>query len=113
MSDPKQTPKPAYAGLRIAQDLAAFEPDASTPPMPDPKLLAQVSERAGFPSREPKAPTTPKPAPASRELTYDARLTIRVREEDKARFDDLVYKNRLTNGAFFQKLLDHFEGAEE
>ncbi len=101
--------KPAFAGLSLADDLREFETDVTAPPpRPDKAKIAAVSESAGFPSREPlvaKARTPPRP------LNYDARLTIRIAETDKARFDDLVYRLRASNGEVFRRLLDHFEAS--
>ena len=104
-------PKPAFAGLNLADDLKEFESEPAPPsrPKPNPAALAAVSERAGFPSREPQAP---KPAPAVRELKYETRMTLRVTERDKRRFDDLAYRLRVANGEAFGRLLDVFEAQE-
>jgi TfoX/Sxy family transcriptional regulator of competence genes len=37
---------------------------------------------------------------------YDNRLTLRVAEEDKARFEELVYRLRASNGEAFKLALD-------
>jgi len=106
MADAKPARTP-FAGLNLAEDLREFEPDASTAPTrPDPATLAALSDRAGFPSREPRVPKAP---PTPRPLNFDARLTIRVAQRDKQRFDDLVYRLRASNGEAFRRLLDHFE----
>jgi hypothetical protein len=106
MDEPKPA-KTAFAGLNLADDLRDFEPDASSAPArPDAAALTALSERAGFPSREPRVA---KPPPIPRPLNFDARLTIRVAGPDKQRFDDLVYRLRVSNGEAFRRLLDHFE----
>ncbi len=106
-----QTAKP-FAGLNLADDLKAFEPEV-TAPRPDPKVLAKVSERAGFPSREPQPAQPDKPAAPVRELNFDARLTLRVTNRDKQRFEDLAYRLRVPNGEAMQRLLDHFEATAQ
>jgi len=103
--------KPAFAGLSLADDLREFEGDVTAaPPRPDKAKIAAVSESAGFPSREPRAA---KSAAPTRPLNYDARLTIRIAESDKTRFDDLVYRLRASNGEVFRRLLDRFEVSGE
>lgn len=103
--------KAAFAGFNLADDLKEFEVEDARElrPKPDPTSLATVSERAGFPSREPKPP---KPAAPVRELKFDERLTLRVTEADRKRFDDIVYRLRAANGEAFAKVLDAFEAQE-
>jgi hypothetical protein len=104
--------KPAFVGLDLAADLRDFETDAPAPAprRPDTASLNAVSERAGFPSREPR-PAKRAPPPV-RAAQFDTRLTLRLTEEDKRRFDDLVYRLRVPNGEAFRRLLDQFEGLE-
>jgi hypothetical protein len=103
--------KPTFAGLNLAEDLREFDVALPAAHMtrPDAAALNAVSERAGFPSREPRVA---KPAPPVRELKFETRLTIRVTERDKRRFDDLAYRLRAPNGEAFQRLLDLFEASE-
>ncbi len=109
MADAKA--KSAFAGLNLADDLRDFESDiGASPPRPDRAKIEAVSERAGFPSRE---PVPRKPPPMERPLNYDARLTLRVTDADMKRFHDLVYRLRSSNGAVFQRLLDTFEASEK
>jgi hypothetical protein len=105
--------KPAFSGLNLAEDLREFEsaPALKMPPRPDTASLNAVSEQAGFPSREPRASKAAAPPPA-RELNFETRLTIRVTERDKQRFDDLAYRLRAPNGEAFRRLLDLFEASE-
>jgi hypothetical protein len=108
--------KPAFAGFNLAEDLREFETVAPAAPRarPDAASLNLVSERAGFPSREPR-PAAPTPAAAPtpvREARFETRLTLRITERDKQRFDDLAYRLRVANGEVFQRLLDHFEALE-
>jgi hypothetical protein len=96
--------KLAFAGLSLADELKDFDPPAAAPPpKADPVKLREMSTQAGFPSREPQ-PLPSKPAP--RPLLYDNRLTLRVAEEDKARFEELVYRLRASNGEAFKLALD-------
>ena len=105
MSTPQ--PKPTFAGLSLADDLKEFE-IAAEPPRKrlDASALESLSERAGFPSREPK-PT--KRAPVVRAANFDTRLSLRVTDRDRQRFDDIVYALRVPNGEAFRQLLDLFE----
>lgn len=105
--------KPVFAGLNLAEDLREFDvaPTAAPRPKPDAASLNAVSERAGFPSREPQ-PIKAAPIPPVRELNFETRLTIRITERDKKRFDDLAYRLRVPNGEAFRRLLDQFEAAE-
>ena len=105
--------KPAFAGLNLADDLKDFEVDEAPDhrPKPDAAALADVSERAGFPSREPK-PSKPAPAPV-REVLYGERLTLRVTRKDRERFDEIVYRLRGANGEAFARVLDAFELQEK
>ena len=102
--------KPAFAGLNIADDLKAFEPDlAGAAARPDPVAMAEVSARAGFPSREPQAAKRPA---SLRPLNFDTRLTVRVAARDKQRFEDLAYSLRCSNGEALRRLLDHFAAGD-
>ena len=101
--------KPAFAVLNLAEDLKDFElPTAAPLPRPDRAVVAAVSQSAGFPSREPQSLKTAAPV---RALHYDARMSLRVAEADKARFDDLVYRERASVGEVFRRLLDHYEAS--
>lgn len=104
--------KPSFAGLNLAADLKEFDVDKppALRPKPDPAALAGVSERAGFPSREPKPAKSA--APPVRELHFDERLTLRVAKVDRTRFDDIAYRLRAANGEAFAKVLDAFEAQE-
>jgi hypothetical protein len=103
--------KNPFVGLNLADDLREFETAMPVPrPRPDQAKVAAVSESAGFPSREPRVAKAPPPP---RPLNYDARLTIRIAEADKTRFDNLVYRLRTSNGDAFRRLLDHFEASGE
>jgi hypothetical protein len=94
-----------FAGLNLADELADFEP-ASPVAKTDPSSLRELSTRAGFPSREPQPPKAP---PKPRPLNFDARMTVRVATEDKARFDELTYELRTSNGEVFRQALDALE----
>ena len=106
--------KPAFAGINLADDLKDFEVDEAPDhrPKPDAAALADVSERAGFPSREPKASKPAAPAPL-REVIYGERLTLRVTRKDRERFDEIVYRLRGANGEAFARILDAFELQEK
>ncbi len=96
--------KPAFAGLSLADELRDFDPPgALQPPKVDPVKLREMSTNAGFPSREPQP--LPIKAPP-RPLNYDTRLTLRVADQDKTRFEDLVHQLRTTNGEAFKLALD-------
>jgi len=110
MADPAPA-KPAFAGLNLAEDLKDFElPTAARLPRPDRATVAAVSESAGFPHREPRSV---KPAAPVRPLNFDARMSLRVAEADKTRFDDLVYRERASVGEVFKRLLDHYEASRK
>jgi hypothetical protein len=101
--------KAPFAGLSLADDLKEFEiPPATTPAKPDSRALSAMSERAGFPSREPRAPIVVK---QTAQQKFDTRLTVRVTQKDKVRFEEIAYRLRLQNGEAFQRLLDAIEAS--
>lgn len=70
-----------------------------------------AGEALGFHSEKGGAPDA-APAPAKRGRRplpvkiYDHQYTIRMREEDRVRFDDLAYQYRIPKGELFKRLLD-------
>ena len=44
-----------------------------------------------------------------RAANFDTRLSLRVTDRDRQRFDDIVYALRVPNGEAFRQLLDLFE----
>ena len=105
-------------------DVSGFAPKPkSDAPRMDTESLRAIAESRGFTSREAApapasgpvsrpAPSPRAPAPA-RALNFDTRLTIRVSDEAKRRFDDLTYRLRVPNGETFNRLLDLFEATEK
>ena len=98
-------------------DVSDFKPrsvQTARPPV-DKDALREAGAAHGFVSREatpatPAAPGAPAAqAAASRQarpVVYATRLSVRVREEDKQRFEDLAYRSRAPAGETLTTLLD-------
>jgi hypothetical protein len=68
-------------------------------------------ERLGFKSEPTEASTKRTPAPA-RQAVYTANFHIRTTPEDRDRFDEFAYRNRMKKGEAMRLLLDLAEEAE-
>ncbi|ALR23136.1 MULTISPECIES: hypothetical protein [Sphingomonadaceae] len=107
------TKKPIKATPPLAgvTSFAADEDYIAPPPKEVREKAKADNGRIGFVSEKP----TPS-APASRkkrEATFTAQFTIRIREEDRERFDEYAYRNRISKGEAFKRLLDTAEGEGE
>lgn len=77
-----------------------------------------VGEAIGFHSEKASVPA-PVSTPAKRGRRplpvkiYDHQYTIRMREEDRVRFDDLAYQYRIPKGELFKRLLDLAQACAE
>jgi len=88
--------------------LPAFtlEEDGDDIPAPSKEEIASVreaGEEIGFSSEKPQPEQDFRKVPKSA-FTYS--YTLRMRPEDKDRFDHFAWQNRLNKGEAFQKLLD-------
>lgn len=104
--------KPAFAG---ATDFGA-ETDYIAPPPREVREAARSSGEAhGFVSDKPREPA-PVPAPKVARPKPPARFpeqyNIRLRTEDRVRFDDFAYRHRIAKGEALRRLLDLAEADE-
>lgn len=70
-------------------------------------------EGLGFRSEKatPSAPARPTPKP--RQATFTDAIHVRARPEDRQRFEDFAYRQRLSKGDAMTRLLDFAEKEEE
>lgn len=83
-------------------------------PVPTPQQRAaakQGGEKLGFKSEAVEGPAKRPPAPA-REAVYTANFHIRTTPEDRERYDEFAYRNRMKKGEAMKLLLDLAEEAE-
>lgn len=71
----------------------------------------QGGEKLGFKSEPVEAPAKRPPAPV-REAVYTANFHIRTTPEDRERYDEFAYRNRMKKGEAMKLLLDLAEEAE-
>ncbi len=106
------TDKPAAASRRSITSFA----DDDDIPVPTPEQLAAArtaGEGLGFRSEKP-APSEPeRPAPRVRRATFTDAIHVRARPEDRLRFEDFVYRQRLSKGDAMTRLLDFAEAEEQ
>lgn len=104
------TDKPA-AGSR--RSIASFADDDEIPP-PTPQQLADArsaGEGLGFRS-EKSVPATSARAPRVREASFSDAIHVRARPEDRHRFEEFAWRNRLKKGSAMTLLLDYAEAEE-
>jgi len=86
----------------------------------EPVTMMTTSPPENEPEPEPEAPEVstgvvePKKAKKRerRTLLYPNHYSLRIREEDRERFDEYAYRHRLEKGAAFKQLLDITEAWE-
>lgn len=105
------TEKPATGSRR---SIASFDADDEIPP-PTPEQLANArlaGEGLGF--RSEKAASTPAPRAVSRarEASFSDAIHVRARPEDRQRFEEFAWRNRLKKGDAMTVLLDYAEAEE-
>lgn len=105
------TDKPAATGRR---SIASFS-DADDIPAPTREQLAAArtaGEGLGFHS-EKAATAEPVRAPAkTREANFSDAIHVRSRPEDRQRFEEFAWRNRLKKGEAMTLLLDYAEAEE-
>lgn len=85
------------------------------PPSPEVRRAAREEGAAlGFGEAKAKRAAASKPQgrPPASDVACSERFALRVRPEDRQRFDDLAWQLRTTKGALFEMLLDHFEQSQ-
>jgi len=86
----------------------------------EPVTMTTISPPKNEPELEPEPPEVstagvqPKKAKKRerRTLLYPNHYSLRIREEDRERFDEYAYRHRLEKGAAFKRLLDITEAWE-
>lgn len=101
--------------------IASFVDDDEVP-VPTPEQIAMArtgGEGLGF--RTDKAPPAPVPAPARAPVAASTKvkppaltgvIQVRVRPEDRDRFDEFAYRHRLSKGDAMKLLLDRAEAID-
>lgn len=87
------------------------EDDIPVPTAQQRAAAREGGERLGFKSEPAEASTKRAPAPA-RQAVYTANFHIRTTPEDRDRFDEFAYRNRMKKGEAMRLLLDLAEEAE-
>jgi hypothetical protein len=72
--------------------------------------LTREGEKLGFRTREAPTPKAPPPRP---EPEFPARITIRVRPEDKERIEEFAWRRRVKLGTLIAEMLDLFEAQDK
>ena len=97
------------------RSIASFAADDDIPvPTPEQIVAAKAGgEGLGFRSEKatPSAPARPTPKP--RQATFTDAIHVRARPEDRQRFEDFAYRQRLSKGDAMTRLLDFAEKEEE
>ncbi|CAM3055224.1 MULTISPECIES: hypothetical protein [Bacteria] len=78
-------------------------------PVPTAEQLAaakSAGEGLGFRSEKPAPAPAQRPAPKVRQPTFTDAVHVRCRPEDRARFEDFVWRNRVSKGEAMTLLLD-------
>ena len=84
----------------------------------EPVAMMTTSTPENEPEPEPPEVSTASVQPKKakkrerRTLLYPNHYSLRIREEDRERFDEYAYRNRLEKGAAFKRLLDIAEAWE-
>lgn len=105
------TDKPAPKGRR---SIASFAGDDEIPP-PTPQQLAEArsaGEGLGFRSEKPALATAPRAAARAREANFSNAIHVRARPEDRERFEEFAWRNRLKKGDAMKLVLDYAEAEE-
>ncbi|KQN90712.1 hypothetical protein ASE90_16525 [Sphingomonas sp. Leaf67] len=105
------TDKPAASRRAIT----SFAADDDLP-LPTPEQLAAAKtagEGLGFRSEKPTPAAPQRPAPKVRQATFTDAVHVRCRPEDRSRFEDFVWRNRLSKGDAMTLLLDYAEAEEQ
>lgn len=105
------TEKPTAPSRRSITSFA----DEDDIPIPTPAQLAaakEAGEGLGFRSEKPSAPTPQTPQRRPRKATYTDAIHVRARPEDRVRFEDFVWRNRISKGEAMTRLLDYAEAEE-
>lgn len=107
MDKPAQARRPGIASFTADDDIPI--------PTAEQRAAARTQgEGLGFLSEKP-APNAEKPRSGSangKVLIYNTNFHIRVRPEDRTRFDDFAHRLRVPKGAAMQRLLDLAEAQE-
>jgi len=102
----KATTRPGMANFSLDDD------DEIPVPTPQQRAAAkQGGEKLGFKSEPTEAPAR-RPPTAAREAVYTANFHIRTTPEDRERYDEFAYRNRMKKGEAMKLLLDLAEEAE-
>lgn len=91
--------------------IPSFDDDDELPPIPSKDVISRANaagEVLGFVSDRGRSPKSQ----ASRTKNFSANFHIRVREEDRERFNELAYRRRVPKGELFTMLLDAAEQLE-
>jgi len=100
------TEKPAPTSRR---SITSFAPDDDIP-LPTPAQLAAAKtagEGLGFRSEKPVSVVDHKRPRKIREVKYTDAIHVRSLPEDRERFEDFVWRNRLSKGEAMTLLLDY------
>lgn len=114
MSRKPTTSPAAFAG---ATDFGADGGYIAPPPREVREQARAGNEAIGFVSDKPRV-QTPEASQAGarkrerRASQYPAHYSLRMREEDRDRFDDYAHRHRIPKGEAMQKLLDLAEAEE-
>ena len=105
--------KPAPVSRR---SIASFSSDDEIP-VPTPQQLAavkSVGEGLGFRSEKAAASEALEPmvTARARQAKFTDAIHVRSRPEDRQRFEDFTYRNRLSKGDAMTRLLDFAEAEE-
>lgn len=79
-------------------------------PVPTPEQLAAAKSAGaglGFHSEKPTPAAPQRPAPKARKATFTDAIHVRARPEDRERFEEFVWRNRLSRGEGMTLLLDY------
>lgn len=105
------TDKPA-GGTR--RSMASFAGDDDIPP-PTADQLAQArtaGEGLGFHSEKAAPAAAPRSATRPREANFSDAIHVRARPEDRQRFEEFAWRQRLKKGDAMRLLLDYAEAEE-
>ncbi|WP_174278381.1 hypothetical protein [Sphingomonas bacterium] len=105
------TDKPAGASRRT---IASFAGDDDIPP-PTREQLAHArtaGEKLGFGSEKAVPAAAPRAAARAREASFNDAIHVRSRPEDRKRFEEFAWRNRLKKGEAMTLLLDYAEAEE-
>jgi len=98
--------RPGLANFSLDED-----DDIPVPTAQQRAAAKQGGEKLGFKSEPAEAPNKRPPVPA-REAVYTANFHIRTTPEDRERYDEFAYRNRMKKGEAMKLLLDLAEEAE-